>query len=118
MIEKKYMLGTDQQQRWMHKNCFPPRGYGFLEPGTFGLDATEVAAYNVVKSFYQVYPDVWNLDYIAKKTGGKKDDIKKRLKRMYDEHLIMFVMNPNVSVYGWGLYYWVVKLKDGTDAAT
>lgn len=118
MIEKKYMLGTDQQQRWMHKNCFPPRGYGFLEPGTFGLDATEVAAYNVVKSFYQVYPDVWNLDYIAKKTGGKKDDIKKRLKRMYDEHLIMFVMNPNVSVYGWGLYYWVVKLKDGTDSAT
>lgn len=34
---------------------------------------------------------------------------------MYDEHLIMFVMNPNVGVYGWGLYYWVVKLKDGTD---
>ncbi len=34
---------------------------------------------------------------------------------MYDEHLIMFVMNPNVGVYGWGLYYWVVKLKDSTD---
>ena len=31
---------------------------------------------------------------------------------MYDEHIIMFVMNPAVAVYGWGLYYWVVKLKD------
>lgn len=26
----------------------------------------------------------------------------------------MFVMNPAVAVYGWGLYSWVVKLKDGT----
>ena len=97
------------------KNCFPPRGYGYSEPGTYSLDATEVAAYNVAKSFYQVYPEVWNIDYIEKETGIKPDDIKDRLKRMYDEHLIMFVMNPNVGVYGWGLYYWVVKLKDGTD---
>ncbi len=43
----------------------------------------------------------WNIDYIEKETGIKPDDIKDRLKRMYDEHLIMFVMNPNVGVYGW-----------------
>ena len=116
MSEMHYTLGTDQQQAWMQKNCFPPRGYGFAEPGTFGLDATEVAAYNVAKSFYQVYPEVWNIDYVCKKIGGDYEDVKKRLKRMYDEHLIMFVMNPNVAVYGWGLYYWVVKLKDGTPA--
>lgn len=114
MSEKHYLLGTDQQQSWMKENCFPPRGYGFAEPGTFGLDATEVAAYNVAKSFYQVYPEVWNIDYIAEKTGADREDIKARLQRMYDERLIMFVMNPNVAVYGWGLYYWVVKLKEGT----
>ena len=115
MGETLYTIGTDQQQAWMKKNCFPPRGYGYSEPGTYSLDATEVAAYNVAKSFYQVYPEVWNIDYITKETGIKPDDIKDRLKRMYDEHLIMFVMNSNVGVYGWGLYFWVVKLKDGTD---
>ncbi len=114
MSEMHYTLGTDQQLAWKGINAFPPSGYGFAEPGTFGLDATEVAAYNVVKSFYQVYPDVWNIDYVAKATGLKPEDIKKRLKRMYDERILMFVMNPNVGVYGWGLYYWVVKLKEGT----
>ena len=115
MSEKHYTLGSDQQFQWRQKNCFAPGGYGYFEPGIFPTDAAECAAYNVVKSFYQIYPDVWNLDYVAKKTGLKKDDIAKRLQRMYDEHLIMFVMNPNVGVYGWGLYYWVVKLKEGTD---
>ena len=49
MGEKLYTIGTDQQQAWMKKNCFPPRGYGYSEPGTYSLDATEVAAYNVAK---------------------------------------------------------------------
>ena len=53
MGETLYTIGTDQQQAWMKKNCFPPRGYGYSEPGTYSLDATEVAAYNVAKSFYQ-----------------------------------------------------------------
>ena len=51
MGETLYTIGTDQQQAWMKKNCFPPRGYGYSEPGTYSLDATEVAAYNVAKSF-------------------------------------------------------------------
>ena len=46
MGETLYTIGTDQQQAWMKKNCFPPRGYGYSEPGTYSLDATEVAAYN------------------------------------------------------------------------
>ena len=115
MSEMHYTLGSDQSLAWKGINAFPPGGYGYSEPGAYPTDAAECAAYNVVKSFYQVYPDVWNVDYVAKKTGLKKDDIRKRLKKMYDEHLIMFVMNPNVGVYGWGLYYWIVKLKEGTD---
>ena len=51
MGETLYTIGTDQQQAWMKKNCFPPRGYGYSDPGTYSLDATEVAAYNVAKSF-------------------------------------------------------------------
>lgn len=117
MSDMHYTLGSDQHQAWMRDYFFAPRGIGFCEPGTVGLDSTEFAAYNVTKSFYQNYPEVFNLAYISKKTGVAPEEIKTRLKRMYDEHLIMFIMNPAVSVYGWGLYYWVVKLKDGTDPA-
>ena len=60
----------------MKKNCFPPRGYGLPNQEHNSLDATEVAAYNVAKSFYQVYPEVWNIDYIEKETGIKPEDIK------------------------------------------
>ena len=37
MGETLYTIGTDQQQAWMKKNCFPPRGYGYSEPGTYSL---------------------------------------------------------------------------------
>lgn len=114
MSEKNYLLGSDEHQKWMQEYFFAPRGIGFTEPGTVGLDSAEFAAYNVTKSFYQNYPEVFNLDNICSKTGLEREDVRKRIKRMYDEHLIMFVMNPAVAVYGWGLYYWVVKLKDGT----
>ncbi len=117
MAEKHYLLGSDQQQAWMRDYFFPPRGIGFTEPGTVGLDSAEFSAYNVAKSFYQNYPEVFNLAYISEKTGLQPEDIKKRLHRMYHEHLIMFVMNPAVAVYGWGLYYWVVKLKEGTPSS-
>lgn len=117
MKEKQYLLGSEEQQAWMQEYFFAPRGIGFTEPGTVGLDSAELSAYNVAKSFYQNYPEVFNLAYISQKTGATEEDIKKRLKRMYRERIIMFTMNPAVAVYGWGLYYWVVKLKDGTDPA-
>lgn len=112
MSDMHYTLGSDQHQAWMKDYFFAPRGIGFVEPGTVGLDSAEFSAYNVAKSFYQNYPEVFNLAYVSEKTGIAPDEIKTRLKRMYDEHIIMFVMNPAVAVYGWGLYYWVVKLKD------
>lgn len=115
MAEKKnYELGTKDAQKWMDKYFFPPRGIAFTELGTVALDSVEMSAYNVAKSFYQIYPEVFNLEYVSKAIGIDKEEVKKRLKRMYDEHLIMFVMNPATEVYGWGLYYWVVKLKDNT----
>lgn len=114
MSEKQYILGSEEHQAWMRDYFFAPRGIGFTEPGTVGLDSAQFSAYNVAKSFYQNYPEVFNIPMIAGKTGLEPEEIKRRLKRMYDEHLIMFVMNPAVAVYGWGLYYWVVKLKDGT----
>ncbi len=104
MEDKHYLLGTDQKQAWMQDYFFAPRGIGFNEPGRVELDSAEMSAYNVAKSFYQNYPEVFNLAYISEQTGLKKDDIKKRLDRMYHEHIIMDVMNPAVAVYGWGLY--------------
>lgn len=118
MASKKYLLGTDERQEWMQDYFFAPRGIGFLEPGTVATDSTEFSAYNVAKSFYQNYPEVFNTTYIGKKLGICPEEVKKRIKRMYDERIIMLVYNPAVAVYGWGLYYWVVKLKASTSPET
>ncbi len=112
--QAEYILGTDEQQEWKRDYFFDPRGIGFLEPGILGLDDAKMSAYNVAKSSYQIHPEVFNMKYLTKATGLTKDDIIKRMHRLYDEHLIMFVMNPATQVYGWGLYYWFVKLKEGT----
>ncbi|WP_252250145.1 AsnC family transcriptional regulator [Clostridium sp. ZBS13] len=114
MSNKNYELGTEERQGWMDNYFFRPRGIGFTENGTVPLDSAEMSAYNIAKSCYQIYPEVFNLNYISEVTKVEKEEIKKRIRRMYDEHLIMFVMNPATQVYGWGLYYWVVKLKEGT----
>ena len=66
----------------------------------------------MAKSFYQVYPEVFNLKYINEKTGLSTDEIKARIKKMYEKHEIMLVKNSCVGVLGFGLYYWIVKLKD------
>lgn len=115
MSEKKhYLLGTEQKQEWIQEYYFAPKGIGFLEPGIVGNDSAKFAGFNVAKSFYQTHPEVFNIAYVAEKTGLDPEDIKKRLKRMYDERIMMLVKNSAVSLYGFGLYYWVVKLKDGT----
>ena len=54
------------------------------------------------------------MDWLSKETGIPKKELDERIQRMYREHLLMFVMNPATQVYGWGLYYWLVKLKEGT----
>ncbi|SCJ99859.1 Uncharacterised protein [uncultured Clostridium sp.] len=113
-VGKTYALGSDEVQQWGDNYFFKPRGIGFLEPGGVSLDSKEMSAYNIAKSSYQIYPEVFNLRYISEKVSVSEGEIKNRLGRMYDDHLIMFVMNPATQVYGWGLYYWLVKLKDGT----
>lgn len=110
-MKKTYHIGSDEQQAYLRDYNFAPKGYGFFEPGVVSTDSKDFVAYNVAKSFYQVYPEVFNLPLISKKTGLDPEDIKKRLKKMYDSHQIMLVFNPAVSIMGWGLYYWVVKLK-------
>lgn len=111
---KHYKVGTDQQQLYLKDYNIAPKGCAFLEPGVYAKDAKEFVAFNIAKSFYQVYPEVFNLPYIAKKVGLKEDEIKRRIKRMYDERLFMLVSNSYVGIMGFGLYYWVVKLKDDT----
>ncbi len=113
-----YLLGTDEKQKWMGDYFFAPRGLGFLEPGIVGLDDAKMSAYNVAKSSYQIHPEVFNMDYLSKAVGLGRDEIIQRMHRLYDEHLIVYVMNPAVSVYGWGLYYWLVKLREGTAPET
>ncbi len=113
-MAKLYKVGTPEQQEYLHDYNFAPKGYAFFEPGIYGNDAKEFVAFNIAKSFYQVYPEVFNLAYIEKSTGIKSEEAKKRLKRLYDEKYMMLVKNSCVGVMGFGLYYWVVKLKKGT----
>lgn len=113
-MEKQYKIGTDEQQTYFKDYNIAPKGYGFLEPGVVAKDAKEFVAFNIAKSFYQVYPEVFNLSFISKKVGLSEDEVKKRIKRMYDEKLIMLVSNSYVGIMGFGLYYWIVKLKEGT----
>lgn len=110
----QYLLGTDERQKWMDKYFFSPKGIGFLEPGTEALDSAAMSAYNIAKSSYQVRPEVFNIAYLEKTLKLDRKEIIKRLHRLYDERLMMFVMNPATQVYGWGLYYWLVKLKKDT----
>lgn len=109
----KYLVGTDETQKWMRKYFFSPRGNGFLEPGVDALDSAALSAYNIAKSSYQIRPEVFNMDYLSKAVSLDKAEVAARMKRMYRDRLIMFVMNPAVQVSGWGLYYWIVKLRDG-----
>ncbi|MGD9569384.1 MAG: AsnC family transcriptional regulator [Sedimentibacter sp.] len=118
MSEIDYNIGTENQMKWRQNYFFQPRGIGFLEPGPVPLDHVFVSAYNIAKSSYQIYPEVFNIEYLSKKTGIEKNEVIKRLHRLYDEHLIVFVMNPATQVEGWGLYYWFVKLKEGTSKET
>ena len=110
---KLYKIGTPEQQEYLRDYNFNPKGLAFSEPGVIGSDAKEFVAFNIAKSFYQVYPEVFNLPYVEKVTGIQAAEAKKRIKRLYDEKKIMLVKNSAVSIMGFGLYYWVVKLKDG-----
>ncbi len=116
MSNQKYLLGTDERQAWMRNYHFAPRGNGFKEPGVCGSDAKEFSAFNVAKSFYQTRPDVFNLALVANKLNITEEEAAKRLQRMYDERLIMLVKNSSVSTLGFGLYYWVVKMKKDAPA--
>ena len=111
-MSKKYLIGTEEQQAYMKDYNWNLKGYSYFEPGVVSTDHKFYSAFNVAKSFYQVYPEVFNLKYTNEKTGLSTDEIKARIKKMYEKHEIMLVKNSCVGVLGFGLYYWIVKLKD------
>lgn len=79
MSNKNYELGTEERQGWMDNYFFRPRGIGFTENGTVPLDSAEMSAYNIAKSCYQIYPEVFNLNYISEVTKVEKEEIKREL---------------------------------------
>ena len=88
-----------------------PKGYNRTEPGIIGMNADQMVAYNIAKSFCNVYPEVFNLPLLAKKLNITAEEAGTRIRRMLAKHEIMLVNNPQVNVSGYGLFYWVVKLK-------
>jgi hypothetical protein len=77
-------------------------------------NSSATLAYRIAKSAYQQRADVFNLAWLSKETGLDRDDIAKRIRRLYDNHLAMFAAAPAVQVYGQGLYYWFGKFQPGT----
>ena len=53
---------------------------------------------------------------VSEITGIAIDEVKSRLQRMYDDRILMLVKNSAVGVFGFGLWYWVVKMKDNCPA--
>lgn len=92
----------------------PVRGYGTLVPEVCGMDSEQMVAYNIAKSFYVTHPEVFNLNAVSAKLNVPAKLIKARLQIMIGQQLLMLVDNPSVMVSGFGLYYWVVKLKKDT----
>ncbi|MEE3380872.1 MAG: hypothetical protein VZQ81_05955 [Succiniclasticum sp.] len=116
-MEKTYRIGTPEMQEYLKKYYYIPHGLGFVEPGVTAADAKEYVAFNIAKSMYQTHPEVFNLKYVSKQVGIPEKEVAERITKMYRNHYMMLVANSSVNVYGWGLYYWVVKLKkDATPA--
>lgn len=111
-----YVLGSESQLQWRKKYSFFPRGIGFFEMGVVALDDAAMNAYNIAKSTYQIHPEVFNLNYLAKSVGISKKEVKERLLKLYDKRIIMYAGTSNIQAAGYGLYYWLVKLKEGTSA--
>ncbi|HTX40120.1 MAG TPA: Lrp/AsnC family transcriptional regulator [Bryobacteraceae bacterium] len=74
----------------------------------------ETLGYRIAKAAYQQRPDVFHLRWISGETGLAMAQVEERVRRMYDEHLIMLAAAPAVQVYGQGLYYWFSKFKIDT----
>ncbi|MDD3308329.1 MAG: AsnC family transcriptional regulator, partial [Acetobacterium sp.] len=111
-----YLLGTSEQQSWLKDYYFAPKGLAFLEPGVVPADDVRMSAFNVAKSSYQIRPDVFNMAYLTQAVGLDKEEIIQRIKRLYEQKLIVFVKNTALSLYGFGLYFWVVKLHEDAPA--
>ena len=111
-----YLLGTSEQQSWLKDYFFVPKGFAFLEPGVVPADDVRMSAFNVAKSAYQIRPDVFNMAYLTKTVGLGKEEIMQRIKRLYDQRLVVFVKNSALAVSGFGLYAWVVKLNEDVPA--
>jgi len=63
-------------------------------------------------------PKIFNITRISKRLGISRDEVEKRLKRMFDDRLLLTVSNVATqqgAFGGFGLYYLAVKLKKGAE---
>ena len=108
-----FELGTPDACAWKARyKPFGPKGIGWKEPGFDASDSAALSAFNIVKSAYQIRPEVFNMKVLSKELGLPAEEICSRMKRMYDERLIMYCKNSALQTTGFGLYYWAVKLTD------
>ena len=104
----------EQGSEWRGRYRLPPRGIGYLEPGMVDPNSNAMLACRIAKSAYQQRPDVFNLQWLSKETGLAREDVSRRLHRLYDRRLVMFAAAPAVHLSGRGLYYWFGKFQTGT----
>lgn len=91
------------------------RGYGFRLP-EIASEWSKVQVQLIMGSiqYNTTNVDIFNLDTVAKELNLDKEEVKKRVKRMLDEHLILNTFDASLQAYGYFLCYAAIKLKPKT----
>ena len=91
------------------------RGYSFRLP-------ENIAEWSKVKvqlligtiQFAGANPDLINRETIAEDLNLDVEDVKQKVQRMYDDHLLLLPTDAALQTVGFGLFYMLVKLKNNT----
>jgi|GEM_PF-377369 len=103
---------------WTDECRFPSRGLAFREPNAVPSNHPRMSAFHLGRLVSRFQADAFNLGWLSSRTDIDISRLRIRINRMFDEGLIAPVLFPALQTRGWGMYYWFVKLADGTpDAA-
>lgn len=93
------------------------RGYSFRLPENIAeWSKVKVQLLIATIQFSGAEHELLNKDTVAKDLNLGIEEVNKRIKRMYDDHIMLVPTDAALQTVGFGLFYMVVKLKKGTSA--
>jgi translation elongation factor EF-1beta len=97
----------------MTEHHFPQyKGYRYVLPDTFELYFKDRAAMRIngYLLFYATTADIFNVSNISREVKVNEEEVKRRLQRMFNDHLALLATNTPVQTIGFGLYFLCIKL--------